>query len=159
MLKSCVTNLTNEEYELRAVALIRLAIVERHSGRLQEALSLLEQVSSLENLTTPWTKGRFRTEMANTLKEFGVAEGQNIYFDRALNHYEEALLQFEQVGNLRYAAAVETTEVTSCLAFSDSKSLKPISSVPAPCLRISGYHRVRSSRGDDCPTLFSLPEL
>src|SRR5215213_2010270 len=106
-LRSCAESLANEEYELRAVALIRLAIVERHSGRLHEALSLLEQVSPLESLISPWTRGHFRTEMANTLKEFGVAEGRKDYFDRALRHYREAGLQFEQVGNLRYAAAVE----------------------------------------------------
>src|SRR6185436_10465225 len=47
-LKSCVEELKAEDTELKAVALIRLAIVERHSGRLQEALSILERVSSLE---------------------------------------------------------------------------------------------------------------
>ena len=36
-LLSCVQNLTEEDYELRAVAIIRLAIVERHTGRLHEA--------------------------------------------------------------------------------------------------------------------------
>lgn len=106
-LRDCITHLTNEDYELRAVALIRLAIVERHSGRLHEAFTLLKQVSNLEANTSSWTKGRFRTEMANTLKEFGVAEGKKHYFDQALSHYREASLQFEQVGNLRYAAAVE----------------------------------------------------
>ncbi len=106
-LNSCVEQLTTEHVELKAVALIRLAIVERHSGRLQEALSLLESVSSLERTCSAWTKGRFRTEMANTLKALGVAEGKNYYFDYALGHYREASLQFEQVGNLRYVAAVE----------------------------------------------------
>src|SRR5215212_9769759 len=106
-LQSCVADLTSEDSELKAVALIRLAIVERHSGRLQEALSLLERVSSLERRCSAWTKGRFPTEMANILKAFGVAEGQNQYFDYALSHYREASLQFEQVGNLRYVAAVE----------------------------------------------------
>ncbi len=106
-LQSCVANLTNEDYELRAVALIRLAIVERHAGRLHEALTLLEQVSGLESMISAWTKGRFHTEMANTLKEFGVAECQKHYFDRALSHYKAASLQFEEVGNLRYVAAVE----------------------------------------------------
>src|SRR5215213_4602236 len=106
-LQSCVTALTNENLELKTVALIRLAIVERHSGRLKEALSLLEQVSYLDNISSAWTKGRFRTEMANTLKAFGVSEGQTHYFDNALSHYREASLQFEQVGNLRYVAAVE----------------------------------------------------
>ncbi len=106
-LQSCVTNLTIASYELRAVAIIRLAIVERHAGRLQEALCLLEQLSSYEGQISTWTKGRFRTEMANTLKEIGAAEGRKYYFDDALNHYKEAAIQFEQLGNLRYAAAVE----------------------------------------------------
>ncbi len=105
-LQSCADELSVEDFELKAVALIRLAIVQRHSGRLREALTLLERVSGLEK-TSAWTKGRFRTEMANTLKAFGVAEGQIHYFDYALSHYEQASLEFEQVGNLRYVAAVE----------------------------------------------------
>ena len=107
MLQICVSRLSNRDIELRAVALIRLAIVERHSGRLHEALSLLEQVATVETQTSCWTRGRFRTEIANTLKDLGVAEAQESYFRNALNHYEEAALRFEEIGNLRYAAAVE----------------------------------------------------
>ena len=124
-LQSCVTSLTDEDCELQSVALIRLAIVERHSGRLHEALTLLERVSAVEDKTTSWTKGRFRTEMANTLKEFGVAERKKDYFDQALNHYKEAAFQFEQVGNLRYAAAVENNRgylLLSLGRFAESKS-------------------------------------
>lgn len=123
-LQECVKSLTDRDYELRAVALIRLAIVERHSGKLHQAISLLEQVSSVENRLTPWTKGRFRTEMANALKEFGVSDGQKHYFDCALSHYKEAAFQFEQVGNLRYAAAVENNRghlLLSLERFSESK--------------------------------------
>ena len=124
-LQFCVASLTNEDYELRAVALIRLAIVERHSGRLHEALSLLEGVSSVEDMISSWTKGRFRTEIANTLKEFGVAEGRKHYFDQALSHYKEAAFQFELIGNLRYAAAVENNRgylLLSLGRFAESKS-------------------------------------
>jgi signal transduction histidine kinase/ActR/RegA family two-component response regulator len=124
-LQSCVSNLTNKEYEVRAVALIRLAIVERHSGKLHEALNLLKQVSTLEDVITPWTQGRFRTEMANTLKEFAVAEGRQHYFDEALNHYKEASLQFEQVGNLRYVAAVENNRGYLLLGLERFKEAKP----------------------------------
>ena len=105
-LQSCADELSLKDFELKAVALIRLAIVERHSGRLQQALTLLERVSGLEK-TSAWTRGRFSTEMANTLKAFGVAEGKDHYFDYALSHYQKASLEFEQVGNLRYVAAVE----------------------------------------------------
>ena len=106
-LQFCVTNLAEQNYDLTAVAIIRLAIVERQKGGLHKALSLLEQIFQTEGEISSWTKGRFRTELANTLKEFGAAEGQVQYFDQALKHYREASLQFGRLGNLRYAAAVE----------------------------------------------------
>ena len=106
-LRTCVSRLTDEDTDLRAVALIRLAIVERHAGRIQEALSLLDQVVTLETAASPCVRGRFQAEMANTLKELGIAQCKDEYFSRALNHYEQAALQFDQIGNLRYAAAVE----------------------------------------------------
>lgn len=106
-LKFCVASLRDEKSELRAIALVRLAIVERHSRHLHEALNLLDEAATVEDLLSPWTKGRFQTELANTLKDLGVAEGRRIFFDRALNHYKAASILFEQIGNLRYAAAVE----------------------------------------------------
>ena len=124
-LRSCISNLGEEDYELRAVAIFRLAIVERHCGRLREALDLLEQVSSLENLISPWTKGRFWGEMANTLKDCGVAEERQEDFDRALGYYKEASLQFEQLGNLRYVAVVENNRgylLLSLKRFEESRS-------------------------------------
>jgi len=124
-LQSCVARLTDKDHELRAVALTRLAIVERHAGRLQEAIALLEQVSALENTISSWTKGRFRTEMANTLKEFGLAEGQKRYFDDALSHYKEASAQFEKVGNLRYVAAVENNRGYLLLGLARLAEAKP----------------------------------
>jgi signal transduction histidine kinase/ActR/RegA family two-component response regulator len=106
-LSCCIATLSNKERELKAVALIRLAIVERHSGRLHEALSLLDEATLLDATSSSWTNGRFHTEMANTLKDLGAAENRPAYLDRALGHYREASLRFEAVGNLRYVAAVE----------------------------------------------------
>ncbi len=106
-LKTCVSNLPAQNIELHAVALIRLAIVERHAGRAHEALALLERVESMECATNPCIRGRFRAERANTLKDLGIAEAHRSYFHKALSDYQEASLQFDQIGNLRYAAAVE----------------------------------------------------
>ena len=106
-LTACLARLTDEDLELRAVALIRLAIVERHSGRLHEALCLLEKAASIETQTSCWTRGRFRTEMANTLKDIGKANRHKSFLTSALGYYKEAALRFEQIGNMRYAAAVE----------------------------------------------------
>ena len=106
-LSSCLAALSDKDCELKAVALIRLAIVERHSGRLREAMDLLNEAGPLANAASPWTRGRYHTELANTFTDLGAAEDRKAYCDRALGHYQEALLQFEHIGNLRNAAAVE----------------------------------------------------
>jgi len=124
-LRGCIDSLGKTDYELRAVALFRLAIVERHCGRLREALVLLDEVSCLENMISPWTKGRFWGEMANTLKDFGVAEDRKHDLDRALGYYQEASSQFEQLGNLRYVAVVENNRgylLLSLQRFDESRS-------------------------------------
>jgi signal transduction histidine kinase/FixJ family two-component response regulator len=106
-LSSCLATLSDQDRELKAVASIRLAIVDRHSGRLQEALNLLNETAPLANAATSWTKGRFHMELANALRAIGLAENRNHYLDKALSQYQEASQQFEIVGNLRSVAAVE----------------------------------------------------
>jgi len=106
-LRSSLQSLFEDECELKAVALIRLASVERHAGRLHDALSLLDEAAPLVKISASWTQGRLHSEYATTLKELGIAENRIHYFDRALGHYREAFLQFEKVGNLRFVAAVE----------------------------------------------------
>ncbi len=106
-LRTSLQSLSDDESELKAVALIRLASVERHAGRLHEALSSLDEAAPLVNTSFSWTQGRLHSEYATTLKELGIAENRIQYFDRALGHYREAFLQFEKVGNLRFVAAVE----------------------------------------------------
>src|ERR1043166_7054467 len=56
-LQSCLKQLSEEQSELKVVALVRLAIVERHSSHLHEALSLLDEAAVLQNFVTPWTRG------------------------------------------------------------------------------------------------------
>jgi signal transduction histidine kinase/ActR/RegA family two-component response regulator/predicted negative regulator of RcsB-dependent stress response len=99
--------LPGNERELRSVGLIRLAVVERLAGRLDEALTLLEEATPLLLESGNWPKGRFHLEFANTLKELGIAENQKSYFERAFGHYRQALSHFKQVGNHRYTAIVE----------------------------------------------------
>jgi len=96
-----------EETELRVIGLIRLATVERHAGRLHDALSLLSEAGRSIDHVSVWTKGRYHLENATTLKDLGFAENKGAYLDRALNHYREALAEFELLGNRRYTAIVE----------------------------------------------------
>ena len=106
-MRSALRSLSEDERELKVVALIRLASVERHAARLQDALNVLNEAAGIAATAGAWIQGRLHSEFATTLKELGVAENRNQYFDRALGHYQEALLQFEKIGNLRFVAAVE----------------------------------------------------
>ena len=107
ILRSSLRTLTNRQTEWRSVALIRLALVEHHAGRLHDALQLLNEASSLVQSERPWIKGRFYLELATTLKDLGLAEGQDEHFQASLTNYEQALLEFEELGNRRYIAIVE----------------------------------------------------
>ena len=109
-LRSALRDLTDAETEVKAIALIRLASVERHASRLHDALSLLNEAAGGIGLLGPWTKGRFHLESATTLKNLGIAESRDVYYDRALVHYREALQHFEQIGNRRYTAIVENNQ-------------------------------------------------
>ncbi len=106
-LQSALRDIPTDEIELKSVALIRLAVVERLAGRLHDALAVLEEASPLLDGSGPWPRGRFHLEFANTLKDLGIAEFKGVYFERAFRHYSEALLQFKKIGNHRYTAIVE----------------------------------------------------
>ena len=99
--------LNGDERELRSIGLIRLAVVERLAGRLHDALAQLEQATPLLEGSSDWPKGRLHLEIANTLKDLGLAEGQKEYFERAFGHYRQALNHFKRIGNYRYTAIVE----------------------------------------------------
>src|SRR2546426_8221857 len=60
-LRSSFVELSDGDDELRAVALIRLAIVERHAGRLYDALNLLNEATHITEVASTWIKGRFNT--------------------------------------------------------------------------------------------------
>jgi signal transduction histidine kinase/CheY-like chemotaxis protein/predicted negative regulator of RcsB-dependent stress response len=106
-LRSALQSLSEDERELKVVALIRLASVERHAARLHDALNVLNEAAAIAATAGTWIQGRLHTEFATTLKELGVAENQIQYFDKALVYYQEAFLHFEKIGNLRFVAAIE----------------------------------------------------
>lgn len=106
-LRAALNDLSEKDFELKGTALIRLAIVERHTGRLRDALGLLNKVSSIVEMGSPWAKGRYHLELATTLKNLGTAENCDEFFDQAQTQYGEALKQFSLISNKRYCAIVE----------------------------------------------------
>ncbi len=106
-LQAAIPGLPKEETEIRSMGLIRLAVVECDAGRLQDSLELLSEVAEIVEVVGPWVTGRYHLELATTLKNIGIAETRAALFDLSLGHYQQALYEFEAIGNHRLAAIVE----------------------------------------------------
>lgn len=106
-LMGVLKSLSVDENELRALALLRLAGVERHAGRLDESLSCLGEAAASGAMSGPWATARCNIELASTYKDLAISKELPSYFDMAKSFYFKALHQFDAVGNHRLAASTE----------------------------------------------------
>jgi tetratricopeptide (TPR) repeat protein len=94
--------------EQRAIALLRKAIVERSSTRLNEALSIYKQAVPLfDEMSDHLLAAHFHHGFANVLNQLSSAERRQDYVDQALIEYSAASFHFEQAGHTRYQACVD----------------------------------------------------
>lgn len=94
---------------VRAIALLRLAIVERAAKRFHDALRIhVEAAPLFESIGSDALKGKFHHGFACVLNFLGTAEARADYIDRALIEYAAASYHFEQAGAAaRYQGCVE----------------------------------------------------
>jgi CheY-like chemotaxis protein len=108
VLKQALSELSNEDGDLKGVALLRSAAVEKDQNRLAEALHILTTAAPLfEASSNHSLKGRFHNEFATVLKNLGATEKRADYVDRALIEYEAASYHFGEARHTRYQACVE----------------------------------------------------
>jgi tetratricopeptide (TPR) repeat protein len=94
--------------ELKALILIRSAIVEFKAKRFEEALQFLRQAEPLaEAGDNDVLKGKLHVELALTLRNLASGNKREEYMDLALVEYSAASFFFEQAGHVRYSARVE----------------------------------------------------
>jgi CheY-like chemotaxis protein/tetratricopeptide (TPR) repeat protein len=94
--------------EVRAVALLRLAIVEYAAKRFNDALRIcIEAAPLFERITSHAIKGRFYSVFGMVLRNLGAVERRADYIDRALIEYAAASFHFDQAGHTRYQGNVE----------------------------------------------------
>lgn len=105
-LVNVLTTLSAEDDDLKSLALIRLASLERHAGRLHDALSRLTEAAGIVTLSGPWATGRCNLELASTYKDLSISYEVEDYFSSSKEFYSKALYEFEAVGNHRLAAIV-----------------------------------------------------
>ena len=99
--------LSNEDRELKTVGLIKMAVLELHAGRLHDARGRLDEAARMVESVGPLAIAHYHMDLATLLLVLGRAETRAEYFDQALEHYARALLEYEAVGNHRYAAVIE----------------------------------------------------
>jgi tetratricopeptide (TPR) repeat protein len=108
MLAEALTKLDDRDGDLKAVALLRSALVEKVANRLNDALAILtKSIFLFEASHNPTLKGRFHNEFATVLKNLGIIENRGDYIDRALIEFAAAAFHFEQAGHSCYQACVE----------------------------------------------------
>lgn len=108
LLYEALGQLVDSKSEVKAVTLLRTALIEKVSNRLSDALRLHMEAAPLFDVSKNQTiKGRFHNEYAQVLRKLSAAEHRNDYVDRALIEYEAASYHFEQAGHARYQACVE----------------------------------------------------
>jgi CheY-like chemotaxis protein/Flp pilus assembly protein TadD len=99
---------SDDNDELRAVLLIRAAIVEADSHRFDKALHLYnEALPLIERTQDHALRGSFHVNYGLLLRRLATREDREQYIDRALIEYAAASFHFEQAGNTRALARVE----------------------------------------------------
>lgn len=107
ILKEVVARLTADD-ELKAKAVLRIAIVERVDARYKEAFRVLTQAAPLfDKISHHTLKGSYHNELAIVLRNLGTTEKRTDYIDRAFVEYTAAGYHFEEAGHKCYAANVE----------------------------------------------------
>ena len=108
LLSDALHRLGESDIELRAKALLRLAIIEKDSKRFGDALRIHSEAAPLfEQLQNHCLIGSFHNDFAIVLRNLGSAENRQDYIDQALIEYAAAAYHFEQAGHIRYQACVE----------------------------------------------------
>jgi CheY-like chemotaxis protein len=107
-LNDALNQLLDNDGDLKAITLLRLATVEASAQRLNDALRInIEAAPLFEKSANDTLKGKFHNEFGFVLRNLGSVEHRPDYIDRALIEYAAASFHFEQAGHSRYQACVE----------------------------------------------------
>jgi CheY-like chemotaxis protein len=108
MLQDALNRLDNTDSEVKAVALLRCAVVEASAKRFSDALRIHTEATPLfRKIHNDVLKGKFHHSFAGVLNDLSAIEHHTDYVDRALIEFTAASYYYEQAGHARYQACVE----------------------------------------------------
>ena len=94
--------------DLKAKAILRIAIVELEAAERHTALSILTNYTRLfQKINNQTLKGSYYSTLANVLERLWESERKTEYLDRALVEYAAASYYFEKAEHRCYLASVE----------------------------------------------------
>jgi tetratricopeptide (TPR) repeat protein len=97
----------NTDSELKALAILRSAVVEWGATKYKEALNILIEAAPLfEKINKQVIKGSYHNQLAIMYQTF-AEQGQKEYLDPSFIEYEAASYYFEQAEHKQYLANVE----------------------------------------------------
>ena len=107
ILQEVLARLTTDG-ELKAKAVVRIAIVEWAARRHVDSLQILTEAAPLfEKIANHTIRGGYHNALAGVLEDIGTSEQRADYLDRAFIEYAAASYHFEQAGHKPYCANVE----------------------------------------------------
>ena len=108
ILGDVLREIPDSDSEMKAIALVRGAIVERTAMRYNEALNMLTRASGLVEASGDHALvGAFHNQLGTVLENLSRVEQREDYRDRAFIEYAAASFHFEKAGHARYCARVE----------------------------------------------------
>jgi len=106
-LSKVLDDLQPQDSELRSLALIRLGVVERHSGHVSDSLERLSEAHAFLDAGGPLVTARYYHELGTTLEQIALAENRFDLLNTVRRHLQRAFYEFVAIGHHRYAAVVE----------------------------------------------------
>jgi len=107
MLLRVIQELHTVDNDLKCLGLIRLGVVERHAGHVDDSLSRLSEANTVIDQSGPLITGRYHQELAAVLKDAAIRENRSEYTEAIQTHSAQAYYEFEAIGHLRYTAVAE----------------------------------------------------
>jgi DNA-binding winged helix-turn-helix (wHTH) protein/tetratricopeptide (TPR) repeat protein len=105
-ISTAIAELPGDQLELKTLALVNLGVIERDSGRLKDSLLKLQEAASLE-VAGGLVTGRCHIDLATTLKDLALLQGEESHLAGAKFHFLRALYESEALGHHRNVASVE----------------------------------------------------
>jgi tetratricopeptide (TPR) repeat protein len=106
LLVAALAQIDDNDGDLKAIAVLRSALLELHYSRPKDALKLLTNSAPVFEASS-YLRGSFHNEMAIALRRLGVQESREEYINSVLREFKAARFHWAQIGHTRYQGAAE----------------------------------------------------